>query len=147
MYNHSKYIIIILSVLIGVFSIYNYILYTSKSAYNTVHLSQNAIKGENIWLKNNCNSCHQIYGLGGYLGPDITNVYSREGKGEEYIKTIVNSGINSMPKFNFSEDEKDLLVQFFKEIDQTGYYPDVNATINKDGWVIIKNKTLEDGKK
>lgn len=141
MHNHSKYLII-LSVLIGVFSIYNYIIYTSKSAYNTVHLSQNAIKGENIWLKHNCNSCHQIYGLGGYLGPDITNVYSREDKGEKYIKTIINSGINSMPKFNFSEEEKDLLVQFFKEIDQTGYYPDVEAKIGKDGWVTIKNKTL-----
>jgi nitric oxide reductase subunit C len=30
-----------------------------------------------------------------------------------------------MPKFNFSEEEKDQLVQFFKEIDQTGHYPDV----------------------
>lgn len=141
MHNHSKYLFI-LSVLIGIFSIYNYIIYTSKSAYNTVHLSQNAIKGENIWLKHNCNSCHQIYGLGGYLGPDITNVYSREGKGEKYIKTIINSGINSMPKFNFSDEEKDLLVQFFKEIDQTGCYPDVEAKIGKDGWVTIKNKTL-----
>ncbi len=109
-------------------------------------MSQKALKGENIWLQNNCNSCHQIYGLGGYLGPDITNVYSREGKGEKYIKTIVNSGIKSMPKFNFSEEEKDQLVQFFKEIDQTGHYPDANATIGKDGWVTIKNKLLENGK-
>ena len=129
--------------IISVFSIYNFIIYTSKSEYKTIHLSKNAIKGENIWLKHNCNSCHQIYGLGGYLGPDITNVYSREGKGEKYIKTIVNSGIQSMPKFNFSEEEKEQLVQFFKEIDQTGYYPDVNATIGNDGWVTIKNKLRE----
>lgn len=141
----SKYLILIL-VFICVFSIYNFIIYTSKSEYKTIHLSQKALKGENIWLQNNCNSCHQIYGLGGYLGPDITNVYSREGKGEKYIKTIVNSGIKSMPKFNFSEEEKDQLVQFFKELDQTGHYPDVNATIGKDGWVTIKNKLLENGK-
>lgn len=145
MQNYSKYLLI-LSVLIGLFSIYNYIIYTSKTAYQTVHLTEKALKGENIWLQNNCSSCHQIYGLGGYLGPDITNVYSREGKGEKYIKTIVNSGIKSMPKFNFSEEEKDQLVQFFKEIDQTGHYPDVNATIGKDGWVTIKNKLLENGK-
>ena len=141
----SKYLILIL-VFICVFSIYNFIIYTSKSEYKTIHLSQKALKGENIWLQNNCNSCHQIYGLGGYLGPDITNVYSREGKGEKYIKTIVNSGIKSMPKFNFSEEEKNQLVQFFKEIDLTGHYPDVNATIGKDGWVTIKNKLLENGK-
>lgn len=143
--NYSKYLIILV-VLIGLFSIYNYIIYTSKTAYNTVHLSEKAILGENIWLQNNCNSCHQIYGLGGYLGPDITNVYSKQGKGEKYIKTIVNSGINSMPKFNFSEVEKDHLVQFFKEIDQTGHYPDVTATIGKDGWVTINNKRIENGK-
>ena len=145
MLQSSKYLIILL-VLICVFSIYNFIIYTSKSEYKSVHLSEKAILGENIWLKNNCNSCHQIYGLGGYLGPDVTNVYSKQGKGEQYIKTIVNSGIQSMPKFNFSDEEKEQLVQFFKEIDQTGYYPDVNATIGNDGWITIKNKIGENGK-
>ncbi len=144
MLQSSKYLIIIL-ILICVFSIYNFIIYTSKSEYKWIHLSEKAIQGENIWLKNNCNSCHQIYGLGGYLGPDVTNVFSKEGKGEHYIKTILNSGIQSMPKFNFSKEEKEQLVQFFKEIDQTGYYPDVNAKIGKDGWVTIKNKIPENG--
>ncbi len=126
--------------LIGVFSIYNYFLYTSNSNYYTVKLSKKAVRGEELWLKNNCNSCHQIYGLGGYLGPDLTNVYSKEGKGEKYIKSIVNSGINSMPKFNFSEEEKSSLVQFLKEIDQTGFYPNAELEIRKDGWVVIKKK-------
>lgn len=126
--------------LIGVFSIYNYFLYTSNSNYYTVKLSKKAVHGEELWLKNNCNSCHQIYGLGGYLGPDLTNVYSKEGKGEKYIKSIVNSGINSMPKFNFSEEEKNSLVQFLKEIDQTGFYPNAELEIRKDGWVVIKKK-------
>lgn len=146
MLQSSKYLII-LSALVCAFSIYNFIIYTSKSEYKNIHLSEKAMHGETIWLKNNCNSCHQIYGLGGYLGPDVTNVYSKKDKGEKYIKTIVNSGIQSMPKFNFSEAEKEQLVQFFKEIDQTGYYPDVDATISNDGWVIIKDKTLDNGKK
>ena len=146
MQKHSKNLIV-LSVLLGLFSIYNYTIYTSQTAYNSVHLSEKAIQGETIWLQNNCNSCHQIYGLGGYLGPDVTNVYSKEGKGENYIKIILNSGIKSMPKFNFSLQEKEQLVQFFKEVDQTGVYPDVHATISKDGWVTIKNKSLENGKK
>lgn len=139
MKNYQKYLII-LSVLIGAFSFYNYIIYTSKPVYKNVKFSANAMKGQNIWLQNNCNSCHQIYGLGGYLGPDITNVYSKKGRGEEYIKTILNSGIQTMPKFNFSEVEKDQLVQFFKEIDETGFYPSTDLDIRKDGWVIIKNK-------
>jgi nitric oxide reductase subunit C len=136
----SKKYLTIFMFLIGVFSIYNYFLYTSNSNYYTVKLSKKAVHGEELWLKNNCNSCHQIYGLGGYLGPDLTNVYSKEGKGEKYIKSIVNSGINSMPKFNFSEEEKNSLVQFLKEIDQTGFYPNAELEIRKDGWVVIKKK-------
>lgn len=134
----KKYLIIFL-LLISVFSVYNWFLYTSNSNYYSVKLSKEAVKGEDIWLKNNCNSCHQIYGLGGYLGPDLTNVYSKK-DGKRYIKTIVNSGIKSMPKFNFSEEEKNLLVQFFKEIDQTGFYPNSDLEIRKDGWVVIKKK-------
>lgn len=138
MQNSSKYLLILIG-LVGLFSVYNYVVYTSESEYQSVRLSEKAIQGENLWLQNNCNSCHQIYGLGGYLGPDITNVYSKKGKGEHYIKIILNSGIQSMPVFSFNDEEKEQFVQFFKEIDQTGYYPNVNATIEKDGWVSIKN--------
>ena len=126
--------------LMSAFVVYNAILYTSEKNYYEVKLSEKGIAGENIWLKNNCNSCHQIYGLGGYLGPDLTNVYSKKHAGESYIKAIVNSGIRSMPKFNFSETEKDNLVQFLKEIDQTGYYPNTEVKIGKDGWLDVKNK-------
>jgi nitric oxide reductase subunit C len=134
-----KYLLI-LSVLIISFSFYNYIIYTSKSDFGTVNLSKKAQLGETLWLKNNCNSCHQIYGLGGYLGPDLTNVYSAKGKGEIYIKALMSSGIKVMPKFNLLETEKDALVQFLKEVDQTGIYPNANAKIESNGWVILKYK-------
>lgn len=138
----SKKYLLIITILVIIFSIYNFTIYTSKSDYGTIHLSEKAIKGENIWLKNNCNSCHQLYGLGGYLGPDLTNVYSTKGKGEVYIKAFVNSGIKVMPKFNLSENEKGELVQFLKEIDQTGYYPNIEADIEPNGWVTLKYKNL-----
>lgn len=137
---YSKKYLIIFLILISLFIIYNSILYTSESNYYSVKLSKEAVKGEDIWLKNNCNSCHQIYGLGGYLGPDLTNVFSKNKKSENYIKTILNSGIKSMPKFDFDEKEKNDLVQFFKEIDQTGFYPNTDLEIRKDGWVVIKMK-------
>jgi len=47
----------------------------------TVSFSEKALQGQQLWQQNNCFSCHQIYGLGGYLGPDLTNVYSQRGKG------------------------------------------------------------------
>lgn len=138
----SKKYLLIISILVIVFSIYNFTIYTSKSDYGTIHLSEKAIKGENIWLENNCNSCHQLYGLGGYLGPDLTNIYSTKGKGEAYIKAFVNSGIKVMPKFNLSENEKNELVQFLKEVDQTGYYPNIDAEIKPNGWVSLKYKNM-----
>lgn len=133
----KKYFFVLL-LMISVFLFYNFILYTSKDDYGTIHLSEKALQGETIWLKNNCNSCHQFYGLGGYLGPDLTNIYSK--RDEANIKAMLNSGVNSMPKFNFKENDKEALIQFFKEVDQTGYYPNQKAGIEYNGWVEIKNK-------
>lgn len=142
----SKKYLFFLLFLVSVFTLYNFNIYTSESNYGSVHLSKKAMEGENIWLQNNCNSCHQLYGLGGYLGPDLTNVYSTNGKGETYIKAMLNSGIKSMPKFNFNDSDIDKIIQFLKEVDQTGYYPNLDAQFQKNGWVDIKYKTSNNAK-
>ncbi len=103
-------------------------------------MSQKAIEGEVIWQENNCTACHQLYGLGGYLGPDLTNIISDPRKGPAYAKAFFNSGVKSMPLFNFSDDEKESLVQFLKHVDRTGYYPNRNAQFGADGWVTIEYK-------
>ena len=137
---------VILIILTITFTFYNTIIYTSKTDYGTIHLSKKAIQGENIWYQNNCNSCHQIYGLGGYIGPDLTNVYSNKNKNEYYLKAMLNSGVKSMPKFKFNGTEKEALIQFLKEVDQTGYYPNTNTEIQPNGWVVIKYKNENHGK-
>ncbi len=134
-----KYLLILL-LLSTLFFVYNFFIYADSSAYGNIHLSEKAVRGENLWLKNNCNSCHQIYGLGGYLGPDLTNVYSFRQKNDTYLKAMFNSGIKTMPLFQFNESEKEELLQFLKEVDQTGHYPNINAKINTDGWVEIQYK-------
>ena len=53
---------------------------------------------------------------------------------------MINSGVKAMPKFNFNRNELDELVQFLKEIDQTGYYPNSDAKLESNGWVSIKSK-------
>jgi len=130
-----------LCTLIIVFVTYNTLLYTSTKAYGTIHLSKKAQQGESLWLQNNCNSCHQLYGLGGYLGPDLTNEYSRT-HNEKFLKAMFNSGVKAMPKFNFNESESSTLIQFLKEIDQTGYYPNRDTKIQSNGWVTLKYKSL-----
>ncbi|MDR3272176.1 MAG: cytochrome c [Flavobacteriaceae bacterium] len=131
---------IILLILVTIFLIYNYNIYTSKSNYGTVHLSPEALKGERLWLKNNCNACHQLYGLGGYLGPDLTNICSTQGKPDEYIKAMMLSSLDPMPQFNFTEEEQNELLQFLKAVDKTGYFPNKQANIEPDGWVKLKYK-------
>ncbi|MBW7951127.1 MAG: cytochrome c [Chitinophagaceae bacterium] len=128
----------ILLLLILFFGVYNYWIYTQSQPTTKPALSKVAFAGQKLWIKNNCNACHQFYGLGGYLGPDLTNVYSN--KGEDFIKAMLNSGINTMPKFEFNEIEKNSIVAYLKEIDNTGFYPDKKATFQKNGWVIINYK-------
>ena len=140
MYNKKSNQIII-GLLISLFSVYNFILYTQNTSVSSASLlSDSALKGEHLWQENNCTACHQIYGLGGYLGPDLTNISSNPNKGLEYAKAFFNSGVKSMPKFNFNASEKNDLAEFLKAIDQTGYYPNKNAEFDNLGWVILKYK-------
>jgi nitric oxide reductase subunit C len=136
----TKINILIFSVFIVLFCFYNVLVYTSKDSKRPVELSFEASKGQQLWQNNNCWSCHQVYGLGGYLGSDLTNVYSTPNKGANYIKAFLNSGLKAMPKFDFSEAEKDALVTYLKFIDSTGYYPNYGAKFELTGWVDIENK-------
>lgn len=77
-------------------------------------------KGKLIWQKYNCQSCHQIYSLGGYLGPDLTNLYSKYNKSEEVLKHFFKGGTKQMPIFKLNRDEEKSLLAFFKVLDNTG---------------------------
>lgn len=127
-------------VLILMFAIYNVIIYSGFDKYEPITLTEEALVGQKLWQNNNCWSCHQMYGLGGYLGPDLTNIISANGKGASYVKAFLNSGVKSMPKFNFSEIEKNAIVAYLKGMDSTGYFPNYSAQITRSGWVKIKYK-------
>jgi nitric oxide reductase subunit C len=136
----TTYNFLIIIVLITLFAIFNGFIYMSNENENPIKLTEQALQGQRLWQENNCWSCHQTYGLGGYLGPDLTNVYSAENKGRTYIKAFLNSGVKTMPKFNFSESEKEALVSYLKFIDSTGYYPNYNAKFKPNGWVELEYK-------
>ncbi|MFT3920499.1 c-type cytochrome [Cloacibacterium sp.] len=143
---YKIYVLIFLG-LIVIFNIYNTSIYTSQSNFGNVKFSEKAIKGETLWLQNNCNACHQLYGLGGYLGPDLTNVCSTPNKSDEYLKVMMISGLRSMPKFNFSPEEQAQLLQFLKEVDKSGYFPNKGAKIKPEGWVELQYKSINNEKK
>ena len=134
MENNKKGNRVIFSILIILFITYNISLYTQNISSISAHLqSETALKGAHLWQENNCTACHQIYGLGGYLGPDLTNIASNPDKGLDYAIAFFNSGIKSMPQFHFTTEEKDHLATFLNEIDQTGFYPNTEAEFNTNG--------------
>lgn len=98
-----------------------------------------AADGRLIWQKYNCQACHQFYGLGGYLGPDLTNIISKEGKGEAVIRALIKSGTKQMPSYSMEEEEIRLLLEFLKSTDASGL-ADPRA-YETDKYLMIEQKT------
>ena len=131
----------VLAILVTVFFFYNLLVYSTAAETRLPPMSRQAVRGELLWQKSNCSACHQLYGLGGYLGPDLTNIISTKGKGPLYVKTFINAGVKAMPIFNFTEEEKEDIVAFLTYVDKTGYFPNAEAQLQKTGWVDLKYKT------
>lgn len=133
------YIFCTLCILFLTLSIHLYL----KPFYITKDLpkkSKSAVaNGRLVWQKYNCQSCHQMYGLGGYLGPDLTNVYSRLSGNTTALDGFLKQGIKQMPKYNLSERELKLLMGFLKETDASGSADPRDFKIFKDG-MIEKNE-------
>lgn len=96
-------------------------------------LTAQADWGKSLWQKHNCTACHQVYGLGGFLGPDLTNVYSV--KGPDHIRAFIKTGTNTMPAYQLTEDETLALLAYFEHMDKTGSADPRSFTINIDGTI------------
>lgn len=117
-----------------------FVLYTIILSGNTTNhkpgkevLTPSAQEGKLVFQSYNCIACHQVYGLGGYMGPDLTNVISAEGKGEKYVTALLKHGTQRMPNFNLTETEIIQLTDYLIYLDKTGISPVRNFTLNLDG--------------
>ena len=119
------------------FLAYSFFLY-SDLPVSHVKSSQSAKNGKMLWQNKNCISCHQIYGLGGYLGPDLTNTFSK--KGPQYIKAFLKSGTDIMPNFHLTENEIKDLTAFLEETDASGSSDPQSFIINYNGTIEQKRK-------
>jgi nitric oxide reductase subunit C len=123
---------LMLTAYIAAFLLYSFFLYAALPSKNKLAVS-GADNGKMIWQQYNCTACHQVYGLGGYLGPDLTNVYSK--KGPEYIRAFLITGTPVMPRFNLSDTAMASIIAYLKEIDASGSADPKTFTINKDGTI------------
>ncbi len=83
-------------------------------------------------------ACHQFYGLGGYMGPDLTHVVSS--KGAAYARAFLISGTERMPNFGFNEQEMDELVAFLEFVDTMGTYEAPSYDLSWYGTVAARDE-------
>ena len=105
--------------LVLAFAVYSLAVYMHVDERNGASIPDMHIKrGWQLWQDKNCQSCHQLYGLGGYMGPDLTNVCSD--KGHSYAFTFIKYGTGKMPNFHLSDSEARDIVSFLTWIDKSG---------------------------
>ncbi len=118
---------------------YSVYVYThGTEASNSAPMSGEARYGQQLFQKHNCIACHQFYGLGGYMGPDLTNVVSN--RGSAYARAFLMSGTQRMPNFNLSASELDAMIAFLEFVDTTGRYPADEYQVNWFGTVVQDNE-------
>ena len=117
---------IFLLVILNLFVASFVIIYAGKNKETKSNLA-----GVEIWRSKNCQACHAIYGLGGHIGPDLTNVYSR--KKEAYLNIVLKNGSLNMPDLDLSTYERKQLINYLKEVDKLGVYPLHHITDNPFG--------------
>lgn len=124
--------------------IYSFFVYTQKSESIEANktITPLAIEGRLVFQKYNCISCHQLYGLGGYLGPDLTNVISN--KGNYYVSAVIKNGMLKMPNLNLQDDEIESLVEYLSFADSSGIFP--VQEFDSKWYGIITPKTIKNEK-
>jgi nitric oxide reductase subunit C len=111
-----------------------YVYTRGTEASHIAPMSEQARHGQQLFQDHNCIACHQFYGLGGYMGPDLTNVVSN--KGSAYARAFLMSGTQRMPNFNLNAAELDAMVAFLEFVDTTGRYPADEYQVNWWGTVM-----------
>lgn len=104
------------------YMVYSIIVYTKGTEKKIVLSAEEQImikNGSLLFQRHNCTACHQLYGLGGYLGPELTTAYSDPARGELFMKAFLKAGGRRMPNYHFKEEEINALISFLKYVDES----------------------------
>ena len=103
--------------LIIAYGAYSGWVYTRGTA-TMARMSSTEANGKQLFESHNCQSCHQLFGLGGYLGPELTTVISDRNRGPLYAKALLQGGGSRMPNFHFNTQEIDALIAYLTYVDR-----------------------------
>ncbi len=128
--------------LVMLFVIYSFAVDTVGTSEDkgAAFLTAEAKQGKLLFQKYNCTACHQLYGLGGYMGPDLTNVVARPGRDTAYLHAILANGTARMPDFHLSAAERRAFISYLRYTNQTGQSPAVDARVEIDGSITLPNE-------
>jgi nitric oxide reductase subunit C len=118
--------LLVFSILASAYILYSGLVYTtgtSSSIQLTADDQRQVDQGRLLFQQNNCIACHQLYGLGGYLGPDLTNAYSDSLRGDNYIRAFLQAGGRRMPNFHFSTEQVNAISHFLRYVDKSSATP------------------------
>ena len=125
---------LILGALCAAFLPYSVYVYTrGTDGRSAPPMSAEARHGQQVFQEYNCIACHQFYGLGGYMGPDLTNVMSNRGR--PYARAFISTGTVAMPDLGLTDRQVDAVLDFLEFVDSTGTYPVETYTIRWYGTV------------
>ncbi len=91
---------LLLTALVAAFALQTVLVYSDE-----LHgpIDEPALAGRALWHEYGCQVCHQVYGQGGFLGPDLTNAYSRIDSVRLHSLLTVGSG--QMPALHLSAEQ------------------------------------------
>lgn len=120
------------------FVFYSSYVYTAGTeAAHVPPMSEPARHGQALFQEHNCIACHQFYGLGGYMGPDLTNVISN--RGAAYAGVFIANGTTRMPNLGINAEDTAALVSYLEFVDTTGTYPPQDYEVTWYGTVQQKD--------
>ncbi len=124
--------ILLATLLTTAFLCYSFYLYSSLPIQETDY-TNSVDKGKGLWQAHNCIACHQVYGLGGFLGPDLTNVYSQ--RGPEFITAFLKNGNLTMPAYQMNDEDIQAMLAYLRHLDKSGIADPRSFKINYDGTI------------
>ena len=101
---------------------------SAQDQSNYGEITEQVVRGKNLWEQNNCMGCHTILGEGAYYAPELTKVVERRGEG--YIKAVLMSPVpwspngRKMVAYGMTDQEAQDMVAFFEwigKIDLNGF--------------------------
>lgn len=115
----KQFIFIFLFISYIVYSIFIYTRGTRENVLVKASEYPSIQEGKRLFQQHNCIACHQLYGLGGYLGPELTTAFSDSTRGEAYMRAFLKSGGNRMPDFHFTDAEINHIINYLKYVDES----------------------------